>query len=210
MPPTNVSMIFQNPDGTPVSNGYVIATLSEDAVSSDGSQVTAGLKVRGQLNNSGSTVAFNLWSSDQLTPSGTFYDLKVYDVNGVFVWEGTTVSRTAVISYTIDGGGAVPSTGAKGQLSIPFPCTLTGWVITADVSGSCVVDVLRSSYAGFPATVSIAGSDKPSLTASQKNEDLSLSGWGSTAIVAGDEIQFSLNSVSTVTRINVALNISIP
>src|SRR6267142_309317 len=210
MPATNVSMTFQNPDGTPVSNGYVIATMSKDAVSSDGSQVVAGLRVRGQLDNSGRTVGFNLWSSDQLTPSDASYILNVYDFNGKFVWSGTLMARTAVVSYTIDGGGSVPATGAKGQLSIPFSCTLTGWVITADVSGSCVVDVLRSSYTGFPATVSIAGTDKPTLSAAQKNEDLTLSGWGSAAIVAGDEIQFNLNSVSTCTRINLALNITIP
>jgi hypothetical protein len=120
-------------------------------------------------------------------------------------------SRTAAIQFTIDGGGSVPSTGAKGQISIPAACTVTGWVISADQSGSCVVDVLRATYAGFPSTSSIAGSNKPTLASAQKNEDLTLSGgWGSTAISAGDFIQFNLNSVTTVTRINVTLNVTIP
>src|SRR5262249_22209009 len=53
-------------------------------------------------------------------------------------------SRTAAITYTIDGGGSAVTTGAKGQISIPFACTVTGWVITSDASGSAVVDVLKA------------------------------------------------------------------
>lgn len=121
------------------------------------------------------------------------------------------LTRTAAIQFTIDGGGSTPGTGAKGQISIPSACTLTGWVITADQSGSAVVDVLRSTYAGFPGSLaSIAGSAKPTLSSAQKNENLTLTGWGSTAISAGDIIQFNLNSVTTVTRINITINVTIP
>jgi len=120
------------------------------------------------------------------------------------------LTRTAAIQFTIDGGGSVPSTGVKGQISIPSACTIKGWVITADQSGSAVVDVLRSTYAGFPSTSSIAGSDKPTLSSAQKNHDTTLTGWGSTAINADDIIQFNLNSVTTVTRINVTINVTVP
>jgi hypothetical protein len=120
-------------------------------------------------------------------------------------------SRTAAISYVIDGGGSVPTTGAYGQINIPFACTITGWVLTADASGSAVVDVLRSTYAGFPTTSSIAGTDKPTLSSVQKNENVGpLSSWGSTAISAGDQVQFNLNSVTTCKRLNITLNITIP
>lgn len=120
------------------------------------------------------------------------------------------MSRTAAITYTIDGVGSVPSTGAKGQLSIPVSCTITGWVITADQSGSAVVDILRSTYSGFPTTSSIAGTNKPTLSSAQKNENLTIPSWGSTAINAGDVIQFSLSSVTSCTRLNIAINITIP
>lgn len=119
-------------------------------------------------------------------------------------------ARVAAINYVIDGGGSAPSTGLKGQLSIPIACTITGWVVTADQSGSAVVDVLRSTYTAFPTTASIAGTDMPTLSSAQKNQDLVLSGWGSTAISAGDEIQFNLVSVVTVTRLNLTLNVTIP
>jgi hypothetical protein len=120
-------------------------------------------------------------------------------------------SRVASISYVIDGGGSTPTTGIKGQISIPAACTVTGWVLTADVSGSAVIDVLRSTYAGFPTTSSIAGTDKPTLSSVQKNENLGpLTLWGSTAISAGDQIQFNLSSATTVTRLNLTLNVTIP
>ncbi len=122
-----------------------------------------------------------------------------------------TPSRTSAIFYTIDGGGTAIGTGAKGQLNIPVNCTITGWVLTADQSGSAVVDVLRSTYGAFPTTASIAGSDKPTLSSVQKNENLGpLSGWGSTALLAGDQLQFNVNSATTVTRLNLTLVITIP
>jgi hypothetical protein len=121
------------------------------------------------------------------------------------------VTTTRSLQFVIDGGGSTPSTGAKGQISIPYACTITGWVLTADVSGAAVVDVLRSTYSGFPSTSSIAGSDKPTLSSAQKNENLGpLSGWGSTAISAGDELQVNVNSATTVTRLNLTLVITVP
>jgi hypothetical protein len=122
---------------------------------------------------------------------------------------GSGTSSVRVISFVIDGGGVAPSTGAYGQLSIPFACTITGWVLTADQSGSAVIDVLRSTYAAFPSTASIAGSDKPTLSSVQKNQNLAVSAW-TTAINAGDEIQINLNSVATCTRLNLGLNITVP
>jgi hypothetical protein len=113
-------------------------------------------------------------------------------------------SRTFAIQYVIDGGGALITTGAKGQIDLPFNATLTGWVLTADQAGSAVVDVLRSTYAGFPTTSSIASSDKPTLSAVQKNENLAVSVW-TTALSAGDQIQFNVNSVTTCTRLNLTL-----
>lgn len=119
--------------------------------------------------------------------------------------------RVASLNFIIDGAGSTPSTGVRGQINIPTGCTLTGWVLTADQSGSGVVDVLRSTYAGFPSTSSIAGTDKPTLSSVQKNENLGpLSGWTSTALSAGDQLQINLNSVTTCTLLCLTLNVTIP
>jgi hypothetical protein len=119
-------------------------------------------------------------------------------------------ARTAAIHYVIDGSGSVPTTGNYGQINIPVACTITGWVLTADASGSAVVDVLRSTYSGFPTTSSIAGTDKPTLSSVQKNQNLAISAWGSTSLSAGDQLQFNLNSVATCKRLNITLIVSVP
>jgi hypothetical protein len=118
-------------------------------------------------------------------------------------------SRSGSVSFVIDGGGSVVTTGVKGSVSIPANATITGWVITADQVGSAVVDVLRSTYSGYPTTSSIAGTDKPTLSSAQKNADSALSGWGSTALSAGDILQFNVNSCTTCTRLNITLTLSI-
>ena len=118
-------------------------------------------------------------------------------------------SRVASLNFVIDGGGSTPATGAYGQINVPVACTVTGWVLTADQSGSAVVDVLRSTYSGFPTTSSLASSDKPTLSSVQKNENLSVSVW-TTALAAGDQLQVNLNSVTTCTRLNLTVNVTIP
>ena len=127
------------------------------------------------------------------------------------VWESvtnvfSTVPRTAAITYTIDGGGNVITTGSKGQLDIPFPgCTITGWVLTADQAGAAVVDVQSSSYAGFPGSLSsICGGDRPTLSGVQKNENLAVSAWSST-VAPGTQLNFNVISATTVTRLNLTL-----
>jgi hypothetical protein len=117
---------------------------------------------------------------------------------------------TRVLQFLLNGAGATPSTGVFAQISVPYSCTIAGWVITADQTGSAIVDILRSTYAAFPTTASIAGTDKPTLSGAQKNEDLTLTGWGSTAINAGDILQANLNSIATVTQVFVTLYITVP
>jgi hypothetical protein len=127
----------------------------------------------------------------------------------VTISSNNTSTRTSAIFYTIDGGGQAVSTGAKGQFNIPVNCTITGWVLTADQVGSTVVDVLRSTYGAFPTTSSIASIDKPTLASAQKNENLAVSAW-TTSLNAGDQLQFNVNSATTVTRLNLTLVITVP
>jgi hypothetical protein len=48
------------------------------------------------------------------------------------------------------------------------------------------------------------------LSSAQKNIDHTLTGWGSTALNADDQIGFNLSSVTSCTRLNVTVYISIP
>ena len=118
-----------------------------------------------------------------------------------------SVAKSCCINYIIDGAGTVITTGVKPYVVIPFAMTITGWTILGNVSGSIVVDVWKDSYANFPPLVadSIAGSEKPTLSSAQKNQDLTLSTW-TTSVSAGDILVFNVDSCSTITRATIVLN----
>jgi hypothetical protein len=113
----------------------------------------------------------------------------------------------STVELVIDGGGSAITTGSKGYLEVSFACTVDSWTIVADQSGSIVVDVKRATYSAFPVTTSIAGSEKPTLSSATKNQDTTLSTW-TTSIAAGDILEFYVDSVSTVTRVTVALKVT--
>ena len=120
------------------------------------------------------------------------------------------VSATAsAFGITIDGAGSAITTGVKGYLTIPYAGTINSWDILADQSGSIVVDVWKSTYAAFPPTVAnrIAGTEKPTLSSAQKNQDTNLTTW-TTSVAANDIIAFNVDSAATVTRVNLIIKIT--
>ncbi len=102
---------------------------------------------------------------------------------------------------TIDGGGSAISTGVKGYISIPFDCTIVGWILVADVSGSIVIDVWKDTYANHPPTVAdtITSTDKPTISSALKGQNLALSAW-TIAVQKGDVIGFNVDSCTTITK----------
>jgi hypothetical protein len=119
-----------------------------------------------------------------------------------------TPFNTRVIGCIIDGGGSVPATGSKRFRSVPYNCTITGWTILADQSGSAQITVKKSTYAGFPSTSSIVASAPPVLSSAQKATSSTLTGW---TIVAsqGDVLEFNLDSVSGCTWISLDIQVTI-
>lgn len=113
------------------------------------------------------------------------------------------------IQFIIDGGGSTISTGIKGDLEVPFDCTVTGWTILADQSGSIVVDIWMDGYSDFPPTnvSSITGSEKPTLSSSAKNQDLTLTTWATVDLSKGDILRFNVDSVSSVQRVTIILRV---
>lgn len=116
-------------------------------------------------------------------------------------------SATGSFGITIDGGGTAITTGLKGFVRVPYNCTITGWELYADQTGSVVIDVWKDTYANFPPTSldSIAGTEKPTLSSAQKNQDTSLSTW-TTSVTAGDIVAFNVDSATTVTRVSLSIN----
>jgi len=122
----------------------------------------------------------------------------------------STASRTRSLSLLIDGGGSAITTGVKAYLEVPFACTITAATLLADVSGSIVVDIWKDTYANYPPTVAdtITASAKPTISSATKSQDTTLTGW-TTSITAGDILGFKVDSATTVTRVTVALKVTI-
>ena len=118
------------------------------------------------------------------------------------------VSRLRTLTVVIDGGGSAITTGAKGvYLTVPWDCTLTGWRVLADQSGSITLDVWKDTYANFPPSVAdtmISSGTKPVLSTAQKNEDLTID-WATTSLTSGDVLEVNVDSVATVTRVRLEL-----
>lgn len=115
---------------------------------------------------------------------------------------------TTGITFVIDGGGSVLSTGVKGYLEIPFNCTINRATLLADQSGSVVVDIFKAAYASFPPVVGnkITASAPPTISATTKSQDSTLTGW-TTSITAGDVLGFNVNSATTITRATLSLRV---
>ena len=122
---------------------------------------------------------------------------------------GTVLASAAqgVIGLVIDGGGSVPATGAKGFVQVPFGCTITGWTMLADQSGSAQITVSKGAYSAFPTLASIDASAPPNLSTAQKATSTTLTGW-TTAISAGDVLGFNLDSVAACQRIILELQVT--
>jgi hypothetical protein len=118
-------------------------------------------------------------------------------------------TRAIIVGIGSPDGSAI-TTGVKAYVPIPFACTITGWTLVADASGSIVIDVWKDSYANFPPTVAdtIAGSEKPTLSTAQKNQDSSLTTW-TTAVSANDVLGFKVDSATTVKHVVLTLTITL-
>jgi hypothetical protein len=118
-----------------------------------------------------------------------------------------TVLKTDQVAlvFHLNGGGAAITAGQQFDLpSIPIGCTVVGWRIVGDQTGSAVIDILRSTYANFPTMSSIAGTEKPTLSSARKNEDTSLTSW-TTSLAQGDVLRASVSSATFVTWVTVEL-----
>jgi hypothetical protein len=112
------------------------------------------------------------------------------------------------LQIIIDGGGSAITTGIKADLIVPYNCTVLGWDILGNASGSIVIDVWKDTYANFPPTVAdtITGTEKPTLSSVAKNQDVALSTW-TTTLTRNDILRFNVDSAATVTRVTLSLRI---
>lgn len=114
-------------------------------------------------------------------------------------------NKAIIVSIGSAGGGVIPN-GHKMYVEIPVNLRATGWTVVSDASGTIVFDIYKDSYANFPPTVgdSMTGTEKPTLSGQQKNQDLTLSSW-STDILAGDVLAVVVSNVATVQQVTLSI-----
>lgn len=135
---------------------------------------------------------------------GQANELASLDANGHVVGSQMGVGS---FELTIDGGGAAITVGPKFDFEVPFNCTLTGWTLLADQTGSIVIDIWKDTFANFPPTVAdtIISGAKPTLSSTNKAQDLAISDWTGEALAASDILRFNVDSATTIQRVTLSM-----
>lgn len=104
---------IQDSQGNPLSNGWLVWTLSHDSNltvlgSPNGTQVVSGVSTKMYLDQNGNILGSpTLWTNDLLTPSGSYYTVKAYNHAGLQVWSVPQIF-TLTYSPTINFGSLTP------------------------------------------------------------------------------------------------------
>lgn len=117
--------------------------------------------------------------------------------------------QKASIGVMFDSG-AVLAPGDQNRVVVPFDAKITGWTILEvsepPITSSVVVHVGRSTYAGYDTFSLIHGSEPPTLSSATKGQDTTLSTW-TTALSAGDILEFLVDSASSAEKVQVYLHL---
>lgn len=187
------------------------------------SSYTTGLRVRlkaNTVNTGAATVNVSSLGAQaiKVTRNGVMTDPRDAEIQAgqyvELIYDGTNFQMLSAsgapvvrsIGITIDGGGSAITTGVKGDVRVPFACTITEAALVLDQSGSIVIDVWKDTTANYPPTDadSITASAPPTVTAATNSVDTTLTGW-TTAVAAGDTIRFNVDSATTATRATLIL-----
>lgn len=140
---------------------------------------------------------------DALT-EGRLYEFAQLIIDGSLP-EPTDLLPVSIV-FIVDGGTAVISTGVKGDLQIPFGCTIQKATLLADATGSVVVDILKSTYSAFPPVTSICASQKPTLSTASKFTNSTLTGW-TLNIAKDDVLRFQIDTVAIIKKLTISLEV---
>jgi hypothetical protein len=112
-----------------------------------------------------------------------------------------------VIAVHFDGGGTTPTTLPMTRCYVvPAACTIVGYTIWSDQTGSETVTVKRSTWSTSPSFTDLTGGANTVLSSAQYYQTLSPGGW-TTSLNQFDIIQFSLTAATTITWCDVALEV---
>lgn len=178
-----------------------------------------------RLNLGGSTSSFPALAVSatklqaKLADNSAFTDVEVLDEAYGVGWNGSQevptknavydkmeTNAVVALSFVIDGGTSAITTGIKGDIEVPYACTINRATALADQSGSIVVDIWKDTYANFPPTDtdSITASAPVTISAATKSQDSTLTGW-TTSISDGDILRYNVDSASSITLVTISL-----
>lgn len=116
------------------------------------------------------------------------------------------------VAFLFDGDGEVLLAGPEARRRLEFGGVIDRWSITevsdTPISTTTVVDIWADTDANYPPTVAdtIAGTEKPTLTAATNNEDTTLTTW-TPGVLAGDWLTAKLESNNNAKKILVIIYI---
>lgn len=174
------------------TNGHVLTADSAESTGVKWAAVSAG--------------AHSIEGASHTTAGGTDgYALRQTGASA-FAWE----ADYAALAFTLgDGTNAIVAASEPDQwLEVPFACQIVSSRLTADASGSAVLDLWKAAYAAYPPAVggTITASAKPTLSSAAKSEDLTLTGW-STTLARGDWLRVHVDSASVCKRLVLSLGL---
>lgn len=168
------SVCFQFPAGTCNSNGSIIFTLNTQARVIAGGQVVP-TTVSVTLDSTGNIPAStSLYANDQLQPKGTFYNVRIYNSNGLLVsgpliWVIAGASPIDLALITASTGSPDPGLSNPVLQNPAAAQTITGQPLTLTSSAPLAVGAqVTSTVSTGTAPFSIASTTQvPNLNVSQ-------------------------------------------
>lgn len=206
------------PSGSPGSPGPAGPSGSPGSPGPQGPTGPAGaFGIMGRNNGvnlgTGTTIDFGIGFNAAITGTTLF-------VHGMD--SGTNGDGWTRITGSVPGAGWVPqryniqwfigdgvnsiSTGSISAgipyVDVPLDSIIDSWSVVADATGSIVVDILKSTYGGFPPTSPLAGLGQPVLSNRRTNVGVAT---GTATVLATDQLLLSVSSVATVKNVTVSL-----
>lgn len=118
---------------------------------------------------------------------------------------GATGPTEDNITLFIDATPDDITTGNKGYKQIAYNCEAIEWYVISGQTGSIEFDIKKSSFANYPSTTSIVGSDYPGLSGAMKDSNTGITAWS--GLSAGDMIDFVINSNTGVQSVGLFIKI---
>lgn len=214
---TRGQWLFQSSTSRKAASGNAVAAGAFGYVTKAGSGTGTAAVIFPTVQGAGSGGAALTVRESDGSPSVTNVDTIIVS-NGTLTDSGSgdvTINTSGIsgtastLQFIIDGGGATITAGVKGFIEVPYGCTIVGVRLLADQSGSIVIDIWRDTYANYPPVDadSITASAPPTITTATKSQDTTLTGW-TTSLSEGNILGFNVDSVTTLQRVTVVLDVT--